>query len=224
MSLHKILNEMEQNRPNAEMDVTLGNPSTERGRSGLKRAATETIKRLKLDYRNKLSESTVFIVVTGTGREQFTELASSDSFGCFAVDPEDFFKDLANRISPPSVKPSLFGRENPKNLFNVAQNVLRDRANELDIDSYPALYFNDKYNANVATTGDFVPLLRSAFVDQVGLEMVGLSAIHSIVDKAIQKKHTASVTPIVFSTSDEKYALDLKNNLKKHVQKDGTKA
>ena len=214
MSLSSILKEMETNRPNAEMDVQMGNPSTYGGRVGLKRAAQETLKRLRLDYRNELKASTFFIIVTGSDRDAFTELASSEKFDCFATDPDDFFKDLTSRINP-----TLFGREGVKNLFNIAGNILEDKANELDIGSYPMLSFSDKYNRNVANAEEFSALIRTAICDQVGPEIVGINAFSSILDKAINKKHSATVTPVVLNTSDEKFALDLQNDLKRLTSK-----
>jgi hypothetical protein len=210
MSLSTILKEMETNRPNADMDVQMGSEATYGGRVGLKRAATETLKRLKLQYRNELMTSTAFIVVTGDGRDSFGQLASGDNFGCFLADPEEFYKDLASRINP-----TLFGREGVRQLFNIAGNILEDKALELDINSYPMLMFNEKYNSAVNSVEDFVPLIRNAVNDQVGSEIVGINAIHSIVDKAIGKNHSASVTPVVLNTADEKFALDLQNNLKR---------
>lgn len=210
MSLGNILKEIETNRPQAEMDVTLGTPATYGGRVGLKRAATESIKRLKLQYQKELMTSTLFIVVTGTERDTFSTLASGETFGCFAVDPEDFFKDLTSRLDT-----RLFGRENVRGLFSIAENILQDKALELDIASYPALRFDDRYNSSVKTAEDFVPLIRNAINDQVGSEIVGINAVYSIVDKAIEKKHEASVTPVVLNTSDEKFALDLQKNLKR---------
>jgi hypothetical protein len=214
MSLTTILKEMETNRPNAEMDVHLGTETTYGGRVGLKWAATETLKRLKLDYRNELMASTVFIIVTGAGRDQFTELASNEAFGCFSTDPEELYKDLASKINP-----TLFGREGVRQLFNIAGNLLEDKALELDIDSYPMLQFNDKYNRAVGNVEDFASVIKSAINDQVGSEIVGINAIHSIVDKAIGKNHAALVTPLVLNTSDEKFALDLQNNLKRLTPK-----
>ena len=210
MSLTNILKEIGTNRPNAEMDVQMGSEATYGGRVGLKRAATETIKRLKLDYRNELMTSTVFIVVAGAGRDTFSDLISYETYGCFTTDPNEFYKDLASRIDP-----SLFGREGVRNLFNLVGNLLEDKALELDINSYPMLQFNDKYNSAVKSVEDFVPLIRAAINDQVGSEIVGINAIHSIVDKAIERNHSAVVTPVVLNTSDEKFALDLQNNLNK---------
>ena len=210
MSLNSILKEMAVNRPNAEMDVQMGGESTYRSREGLKRAATETLKRLKLDYRNELMTSTAFIIVTGASKDQFSDLASGDTFGCFSADPEEFYKDLASKINP-----SLFGREGVRQLFNIAGNILEDKALELDINSYPMLMFNEKYNRAVNNVDDFSALIRNAINDQVGSEIVGINAVHSIVDKAISKNHSAVVTPIVLNTADEKFALDLQVNLKR---------
>jgi hypothetical protein len=213
MSLSNILKEIAVNRPTAAMDVTLGTPGTYGGRVGLKRAATEALKRLKLQYRNELMESAVFIVVTGSDRDSFTSLASADTFECFSADPEEFYKDLASRINP-----TLFGREGVRNLFNIAGNVLEDKCLELDIGSYNMLRFNEKYNSAVNKVEDFLPLIRNAINDQVGPEIVGINALHSIVDRAINKSHSASVTPVVLNTTDEKFALDLYKNLPELVK------
>jgi hypothetical protein len=210
MSLSNVLREMEVQRPHAEMDITLGVPETYGSRVGLKRAGEEAMKRLRIQYRDELKASTMFIVVTGAGRDNFTQLATSDTFGCFSADPDEFFKDLASRVTP-----SLFGRESAGNLFKIANNILFDKLLELDILSDHMILFSDKYNLAVNSVEDFVPLVRSAVVDQVGSEVVGINAIHSVVNKAIEKKHAATVTPVVLSTSDEKFALDLQKNLKR---------
>ncbi len=213
MSLSSILKEIEINRPNAEAVVSTKFPETYGARVGLKKSAEESIRRLKNDYRDQLLASTVFIVVTGASRDAFTALASADSFGCFVADPEDFYKDVAARVSPPQVKPSLYGREATRSLFSIAQNVLADKCVELGIESYPALAFNDKYSRAVNSAEEFAALLKTAINDQVGSEIVGINAVYSIVDSAITRKHQATVTPVILSTGDDKFALDLKTNL-----------
>jgi hypothetical protein len=210
MSLSNILELMNKNRPLAETVVTMENPNTYKARVGVKRAATEALKQLRTQYSKELIGSTVFIVVTGAARDKFTEIASSEAFGCFVTDPESLYQELTSKITP-----SLFGRENARNLFNIAGTLLREKAFDLGIQSYPRLSFNDKYNAAVNKAEDFTPLLRNAINEQVGSEIVGINAIHSIVDTAINKNHSAAFTPIVLSTSDEKFALDLHKNLKR---------
>jgi hypothetical protein len=192
----------------------MGAPETFGGRQGLKRAGVEAMKRLKLDYSKELMASTAFIVVTGASRDGFSQLSSGEAFGCFSVDPEAFYKDLVSRINP-----SLYGRESARHLFNLVTNILEDKMNELDIQSYPMLMFNEKYNSAVNSAQDLLPLVRNAINDQVGSEIVGINAINSIVDNAIAKGHSATVTPVVLSTADEKFALDLQKNLKRVTSK-----
>lgn len=217
MSLSTVLKEIETNRPNAEMDITMGSPQTYGGRVGLKRAAIEAVERLKLEYRNELMASTSFIIVTGSARNAFSELASSEKFECFSVDSEELYRDLVS-----SVDPQLFGRENAKGLFNIIDNVLRDKAVDLGIRSYPTLSFSDKYNSAVNNAEDLVSLVKTAINDQVGSEIVGLNSVYSIVDEAIKRNHSATVTPVILNTSDEKFALDLQKNLKRRRHSDGT--
>lgn len=216
MSLSTILKEIEVNRANAEMDVALGSPETYGGRMGLKRAGVEAISRLKSQYHDELLKSAAFIVVTGPARDTFSELSSGPTFGCFSVDPEELFKDLTSRIDS-----SLFGREGVKHLFNIATNLLQDKATELDIQSYNMVQFSDRYNSAVNSAEDFVPLIRNAVVDQMGSEIVGLNAIKLIVDRAIKNNHTSAVTPIILNTPDENFALELQKNLKSHVDRNG---
>lgn len=217
MSLSTTLKEIESNRPNAAINPNVGPPETLNGRIGLKRNASEAIKRLKLQYRKELMAQAVYIVVTGANRNTFSEVASGESFGCFSVDPDDFFKDLSSRIDR-----SLFGRENTKNLFNIAENILYDKAMELDLHSYRSLSFNEKYNTTVSTPEEFVPVIRTAVNDQVGSELVGINAVYSVVDKAIDKGYAATVTPVILNTSDERFALELYRNLKTQKLSDGT--
>ena len=216
MSLSTILKEIETHRPNSLIDVDKGPKEMYGGRRGLKLNATESIKRLRLQFRTELMAQVAFIVVTGSNRDKFTEVASTDEFGCFSVDPDDFFKDLTSRIDK-----TLFGRETTRNLFNIATNVLEDKALELDINSYPMLHFGEKYNTTARTPEEFVPIIRNAVTEQVGSELVGVNAVYSVVDKAIEKGYNATVTPIILNTPDEQFALDLFKNLKKHTHTDG---
>lgn len=208
MSLSTILKEIETNRPVAETEVSMDNPATYNGRLGLKRAAVEALKRLKAQYRNELMGSTAFIVVTGSARDSFTELATSETFGCFTTNPDDFFNDLVSRISP-----KLFGRETCKNLFNVLDNVIYEKAMELELKEYTPVRYNEKYNGDVSSPEKFVPIVKQAVVEQMGSEIVGVSSVNSIVDTAIKRGHSAPVTPVILSTSDEKFALELQRTL-----------
>ena len=151
-----------------------------------------------------------YIVVTGSGRDQFTEIATNETFGCFSNDPEEFYKDTVSRLDP-----KLFGRETPRNFFNIVSNIISDKMLEIGVTEYNPLKFSDKYNSAVNKPEDLVLLVRNAMTDQIGAELVGLNAANSLVGKAIERGNTGPVTPILFSTGDEKFALDLKNGLKR---------
>lgn len=214
MSLNHTLSEIANYKVQAEADVDMGHPSTYSGRLGLKKAAIEKLKQLRLEYRNKLMSSVAFILVSGPNKDAFQEVATSDAFGCFASDPDSMFKEIAGKVNP-----TLFGRESTRHLFNVVSNLLEDKCLELDIDSYPMVLFNDKYNQPSTTVEEFSLIVRNAIVDQVGSELVGINALHSIVDAAIAKNHDSQVTPILLTTSDEKFAFDLNKNLKRLTNK-----
>jgi hypothetical protein len=210
MSLSTILQEIEKTQPIATLDLTLGNESTFRGREGMKRAAVDRLEQLKTDYKKALIESTFFIILTGANRDRFSEIASNPDFECFAVDPDNFYRDLASRVDT-----KLFGRESTKYLFNIANNALYDKALEIGIsrNSIMEIKFDERYNRAVTNTEELAGLLKQAVNDQIGSEVVGLDAIASIVDRALAKKHAGSITPVLLNTSDEHFVLDLQKNL-----------
>lgn len=212
MSLNTILQEIEKTIPTATLDLTMGNDSTFRGREGMKRAAIDRLEQLKTDYRKALIESTFFIILTGAARGTFNDVASNPDFECFSVDPDNFYRDLASRVD---VK--LFGRESTKYLFNIANNALYDKALEIGIsrNSLMEIKFDETYNRAVNNPEELAALLKQAVNTQIGSEVVGLDAITSIVDKALEKKHAGSITPVLLNTSDELFALDLQKNLKR---------
>lgn len=216
MSLQTILKDIELNREFAEMNAELGPETTRVGRMGQKRNAVENIKRLKAQYRKELMTSTLFIIVTGSARNHFADMATGETFGCLANDPDSIYTELASKIDT-----RLYGRESTKNLFNIITNLLQDKALDLDIQSYNGLMFNERYNTTVTTAEELVPVLRRAVNEQVGSEIVGINAIFSIVDEAIKKQHSAIVTPVILCTEDESFARDLLRNLKSHRGADG---
>lgn len=210
MSLNAILQEIEKTRPVATLDLTLGNENTFRGREGMKRAAVDRLEQLKTDYKKALVESTFFIILTGANRTLFNEVASNPDFGCFSVDPDNFYNDLASRVDS-----KLFGRESTKYLFNIANNALYDKALEIGVsrNSIVEIKFDERYNRAVKNTNELAALLKQAVNDQIGSEIVGLDAITSIADRALEQKHSGSITPVLLNTGDENFALDLQKNL-----------
>lgn len=214
MKLESILNEIESLKAQATMDPAIGPVETSVGRQGLKRSAVERTNQLKREYAQALKVSSLFIVVTGASRQSFCELVSNPEYGCFSLDSDKFYMDLISKVNP-----TLFGKERTNYLFNGVADALWDRAMDLGINSYNQLQYSDRYSAYVKTPEELLPIIRTAINEQVGAEIVGLDAYHSIVDSAIERKHVALITPIVLSVSDESVALVLKRDLARLTSK-----
>lgn len=210
MSLEKVLEQIKTVKPVANEDVDSGPAETLAGRRGRKRQAQDTLKRLREEYANELLRGSLFILVTGAARDEFSS-AASESFGCFASDPESFYRELADRVSPVLYN----GKEGTAGLFDVVGRHLEDKALEIGILGYPQMIFKQHYNRHIATKDDFVGLLKQAINEQVGGEIVGIHAVRSVVDTAIEKGHSAKVTPIVLNTSDDKLAIELLSALER---------
>lgn len=210
MSLQTVLAEIKSVKSFAEEDTNSGPPETLNTRRGRKAQAIEQLKRLKRDYRQQLMQNTVFIIATGSGREEFTKSAVED-FGLFSVDPEAFYKDLASRIPEVLYK----GKEGVSNIFDVVGRHLEDKMMELDVNSYNQLLFKAGYAKAVNSVDEFTQLLKSAINQQIGSEIAGIQAVASLTDIAIEKNHADKITPVVLSTGDEEFALQLLKDLER---------
>lgn len=209
MSLTAVLNEINSLKPYATENVDEGNPETMGARRGRQRQAKDQIKRLREQYIQDLMRSSVFIVTSGSASDEFAQVAT-EKFGCFAVDAEAFYKDLADRIPE-----SLIGRETPSSLFDILGRHLEDLANDMQVIGYPQLIYKSEYGNTIGTKKDLVQLIKTAINDQVGGEMAGIHAVRSIADVAIEKNHAATVTPVILKTNDEKLVLQLAEALER---------
>lgn len=204
MSLAKVLEEMKQARPFAEENVDSGPSETLNARRGRQKRAAETMKDLRQQYSDNLLKTAVFILTVGTERETFEAQVTSDG-SALKSDAESFFNDLANRVHP-----TLYAGKNPgANLFDVVGRHLEDKARELGMTEYPQLIYKSQYARQVNTPAEFASLLKQALTEQVGGEVVGINAVRGLTDLAISKGHEATVTPILLSTSDQKFSVEL---------------
>lgn len=208
MSLSRVLEEIKNVKPLAEEDISSGPRETYAGREGRKRNAIDRMKTLKERYIEELRLSSVFIFVVGSYKDQFSELAAKE-FNCFSADPEELYKDLANRLPA-----ELYDNKTPTaNLFDIMSRHLEDKANEMQVLGYPLITMKQEYFRAINGKEDFVNLIKEAINDQVGSEMAGLCIIRSLADKAIDTGHGSKITPIVLATDDEKLVLDLNSSL-----------
>lgn len=210
MSLQTVLAEIKRVKPFAEEDVNSGHPETLNARRGRKTQSIEQLKRLKRDYQQSLMQNTVFIIAVGSNREEFQK-QGTENFGLFSADPETFYRDLATRV-PPAL---YLGKESVSNIFDVLGRHLEDKMSELDINEYNQLLFKAEYAGKVTSVEQFTQLVKLAINKQIGSEIVGIQAIKSLVDTAIEKNHAAAITPVVLTTNDEAFALSLLKDLER---------
>lgn len=204
MSLIKTLEEIKKHTAYANEDVESGPIETLNGRRGRQRASVESIKLLRRQYSDELLRSAVFILTVGTDRESFEQIAR-DNGNCLFSKADSFYSDLANRIHP-----TLYAGKNPgANLFDVVGRHLEDKARELGMIEYPQLLYKNTYARMVQSPEEFAVLLKQAITEQVGGEVVGINAVRELTEAAIAKGHTASATPILLSTEDSKFAVEL---------------
>lgn len=204
MSLAKYLDEMLKIRDFAEEDTDSGPTETLSGRRGRKRQAIEQMKTLRQQYSDALMRSAVFILTVGSEREIFETAVTIDG-SCLLSKAESFFEDLAGRVHP-----TLYAGKDPgANLFDVVGRHLEDKARELGMTEYPQLLFKSQYRRMIQTPEEFTELLKLAITEQVGGEVVGINAVRGLTDKAIANNHAATVTPILLSTPDNKFSVEL---------------
>jgi len=208
MSLSNIIEQIKKVKPLADEDISSGPRETYAGREGRKRNAVDQMKVLKERYIEELRLSSVFILVAGSAKNEFSDIATNE-FKCFSADPEGFYKDLANRLPA-----ELYtNRPAAANLFDVMGRHLEDKANELQILGYPQLIMKQQYQRAIKNKEDFVALIKQAVNEQVGSEISGINAVRSLADHAITIGHGSTVTPIILTTDDESFALDLNSTL-----------
>lgn len=206
MSLTKIIEEIKQTLPFAHEDVEAGPVETLKGRRGRKNQAIERLKQLKREYRRSILDTAVFIIVTGDKREAYASIAKN--FSCFSVDPDEFYKDLANRIPP-----TLYQSESLINLFEIIGRHLEDKALELDISEYSQIIFRQEYREVVKNKEALIELLKKAINQQIGSEIVGIQSVTSILEDAIKLGHGGKITPIILATNNEAFAIKLDEDL-----------
>lgn len=213
MSLSKVLEEIKKLKPIAEENTEAGAPETLNARRGRKNHAIEQLKDLKRQYIQEMTDSALFVIVSGQQREAFATLATEtfEKFGFFSSNPEEFYEELSSRVSP-----ALYlGKETNSNVLEVVGRHLEDKAMEIGISSYPQLIFKQHHRRVIDSKAQFTAVVRQAINEQVGPEIVGINAIHSLADVAISKNHTDMITPIILPTGDEQLAVELLNNLRR---------
>lgn len=207
MALKEILARLKEALPIASEVIEQEPLSTYTGRIGRQRQAKEASVSLKSQYRREMLESSLFMVITGSQKEDFAKVAAENE--TFVVSSDDFYVDLVNRIP----EELYVEKQAVANVFDVIGRHLEDKAVELEIRGYPMLLMKPSYNKFIGSKAELVTLVKEAVNEQVGAEIVGITAISSILNKAIEVGHAKRITPVAIVASDDQMALDLIRDL-----------
>lgn len=185
------------------------NYSTKVGK--IKRAKID-LEDLYLDYRKEVQLRSLFIIVTGSKAKEFAKIAEEE-FYCFQLDSNGFYEGLIEDVNE-----RLYANQSASSsLFDILGKTLEERAMSIGILGYPALIFESKYKKILSGKEDLLALLKKAFNEKVGIEMLGLDAVERATKLAInseqKEKKTLKKFPIVMVTEDETIVKDLAKGL-----------
>lgn len=176
--------------------------------------AKEQLRLLGQEYRKELISRSVFLVVTGGQAEKFAELAEAE-FSCFSVNVDDFYNEMTKNIPPVLYE----NTSSSQNLFEHIGFAIEERAQQLDISSYPALIFESKFKKTLKNKEEMVQLAKAAINDKIGGEIVGLDALNKITQKVIDSELSGKIIPVVLYTSDNSIVEELAKGLKRSLSR-----
>ena len=96
--LKELVKTIEKTKTLAESDAG-HDVQTRRIRLGKINRAKEDLKELYESYKNELKSRAAIILLTGSKSQKFNEIATSDDFGCFSVNGEEFYNEITSRIN-----------------------------------------------------------------------------------------------------------------------------
>ncbi len=212
-NLESLVDTIEKKRALVAQEKDLVNitlPEVVRQKLGHIKRAKEDLKQLFMDYRKEIQYRTAFILVVGNKSEKFSKLAEEE-FGCFISDAEILYKDIGKQIPTPL----YLNKSSSPALFDHFAIKFEDRALEIDIVGYRHLTFESKYKKMLKSEEDMVNLMKLAFNDKIGSEVVGYDAIDRISEKAVGESYVGKTVPIILYSPDDILMADLAKNLKK---------
>lgn len=205
--LGNILEEIKQNKKIAETDLSKIDPRAYPYKKGQVNSAKNKLEDLYLRYKNEIMKRSVFILTTGEESRTFAEL--SEGFSCFTVNADDFYTDIASKVST-----DVYMKKNVNaSVFDILNNLIEDKMKELDIISYNQLFFSSKYQRMCNSKADFLDVVKRSITDNVGGEVVGLDALEKVCVEAVNKDYKSRLVPIVLHSKDEQLIKQLSSDI-----------
>jgi len=204
----EIIENIKKKEAIASADVSQAMPGYQTRLGQIRRAKTD-IEELQRQYQENIKELAVFILATGSQANSFASIAE-DEYGCFSIAVDEFYSDLVKDVSPALFK----GVSANSQLFDIVNDIFTEQALQLGIVSYPQMIFKTEYKKILNNRKDLVDLIKRAFTDSVGGEVVGLYAIKVAAKKGLDIEFTGKVAPIVLFSKDQSIIKQLSKDLR----------
>lgn len=209
-NFESLIKEINRNRELASRAIPEdADPRTLTTRIGHQKRAKQNLKDLFLEYRNHVRQNAVFILTSGKQHESFTSIATEE-YGCFAVNADEIYERIADEINPRN----YINTSASPGLFDMLMSVFNDICDEIGIMGYPAVLFESKYKRQLKSKEDFVNLIKEAFNDKVGSDLVGLYAVHKVSRLGIDSGYSGTTIPVILYTEDKSLTENLESSLK----------
>lgn len=212
--LKTIADKIQRNKNIAETDLSQVDPRTRAAKKGHVVRAKEDLKQLYMDYKKALIRQSAFILVTGTKAqlEKYVKTAEED-FACYPIKGEAMYEDVMNEMPK-----QYFQRPVDSHFFSYFMAKFGDLALDIDIIGHRPMAFNSKYHTQKSKGLEgALDVIKRAFNDQVGGEVVGYYAIDRVAKKAANEGFASKVCPIVIYSEDNELVKELEKDLKREL-------
>lgn len=210
-SFESLIKDIEKNRKLAMAEIPEdADPRTLTTRIGHKKRAKQNLEDLFADYRSHVTENSVFILPKGKNSDTFTSIAKEE-FSCFEVDGDEFYNVIADGVD----KRYYENQVSSPSLFDIFMGVFNDVCDDIGVISYPILNFEAKFSTRLTSREDLVKLIKRAFNEKVGSEMVGIYVVNKVAKMAIESGYSGTTIPIVIHTEDKELSDELSTGLKR---------
>lgn len=210
MNLQNLSKQIKEKSLAASDDLKDATNSTRPMREGNKRAAQSALNDLNQEYRRLLLKKASYIVVSGPQAKDLEEAVKGEKLP-FIVNPDGFYEELLSKID----ERAYMNRTVDGTFFNALSHALEEVSRDMGIQSYPQLLFKAEYAQVISNKNQVTDILKKVINTDVGGELLGIYAVHKILDRAIASTTEDSFSPIILTAEDTGLAISLSNDLRR---------
>jgi len=209
-SFEALIKDIEKNKVLANKVLDKPDPRTYTTQLGHIKRAKENLSELYLEYRKEVMQRAVFILAKGAQSKSFIDIAEKEGYGCFDLNADSVYEEIADKVN----ERYYDNQQSSPALFDILMSSFNDVCDDIGIIGYPAVLFESKYRRRLKSKKDLVDLVKQAYNDKVGSELVGLYAVEKIARKAVNEGYSGKTIPIILHSKDKDLLDTLETSLK----------